>query len=71
MSKRENLRQKDRPVSLFVTCMADMLFPQIGIATVKILEHLGLEVIFPEKQTCCGQPGYNGGLVWSWKVNRH
>ena len=56
-----------KKVSIFVTCMVDTLFPEVGIATVKILDHLGLTVDFPKKQTCCGQPGYNGGY---WKEAR-
>jgi L-lactate dehydrogenase complex protein LldE len=40
--------------------MVDMLHPKTGISVVKVLEHLGVDVIFPEKQTCCGQPAYNG-----------
>jgi L-lactate dehydrogenase complex protein LldE len=54
-------------VSLFVTCMVDTLYPEVGIAIVKVLEHLGITVDFPRKQTCCGQPGYNGGY---WKEAR-
>lgn len=48
-------------VSLFVTCMVDMLYPQTGMAVVRVLEHLGLSVDFPSAQTCCGQPGFNAG----------
>ncbi len=48
-------------VSLFVTCMVDALFPKTGISTVKLLRHVGVEVDFPLAQTCCGQPGFNGG----------
>jgi L-lactate dehydrogenase complex protein LldE len=50
-----------KPVSLFVTCMVDMLHPETGWAVVDILEHLGLTVDFPMEQTCCGQPGFNAG----------
>lgn len=49
------------PVSLFVTCMVDMLYPQTGWSVVAILEHLGVTVDFPMGQTCCGQPGFNAG----------
>lgn len=49
------------PVSLFVTCMVDMLYPQTGMSVVRVLEHLGVDVDFPMKQTCCGQPGFNAG----------
>ncbi len=48
-------------VTLFVTCMVDMIYPEVGEAVVDLLEGLGLRVIFPEAQTCCGQPAYNAG----------
>lgn len=50
-----------KPVSLFVTCMVDMLYPDTGMAVVDILDHLGIPVDFPMGQTCCGQPAYNSG----------
>ncbi len=50
-----------RSVSLFVTCIVDTVYPEIGEATVDILERLGVEVRFPEAQTCCGQPAFNSG----------
>lgn len=50
-----------KPVSLFVTCMVDMLHPETGWAVVDILERLGITVDFPPSQTCCGQPGFNAG----------
>lgn len=53
---------RNKPVSLFVTCIIDALYPPTGIAVVKVLEHLGLEVRFPQAQTCCGQPGFNSGF---------
>jgi len=53
---------KRRPrVALFVTCLADHFFPQVGEAVVRVLRHLGVEVDFPEGQTCCGQPAFNTG----------
>jgi L-lactate dehydrogenase complex protein LldE len=48
-------------VGLFVTCLADTLYPEVGQATVTVLERLGLEVIFPLEQTCCGQMHLNSG----------
>jgi L-lactate dehydrogenase complex protein LldE len=51
-----------KPVSLFVTCIVDMLYPGTGVSVVEILEHLGVEVRFPMGQTCCGQPAYNAGF---------
>jgi L-lactate dehydrogenase complex protein LldE len=50
-------------VALLVTCLVDSLFPQAGIATVRLLERLGCEVAFPDGQTCCGQMHRNSGLV--------
>ena len=50
-----------RRVALFVTCMVDMIYPQVGRSTVQLLEEQGLEVVFPEDQTCCGQPAFNSG----------
>ena len=47
--------------ALFATCLADQLFPEVAVATVKLLRHLGVTVVFPERQTCCGQPAYNAG----------
>jgi L-lactate dehydrogenase complex protein LldE len=48
-------------VSLFVTCLVDQFFPEIGLAMADVLEGLGYEVDFPEDQTCCGQPAFNTG----------
>jgi len=48
-------------IALFVTCVNDVAFPSTGIATVRLLERLGVEVAFPEAQTCCGQMQYNTG----------
>ena len=48
-------------VALFVTCLADTLFPDVGKATVTVLERLGIEVVFPLEQTCCGQMHGNSG----------
>jgi L-lactate dehydrogenase complex protein LldE len=50
-------------VSLFVTCLVDQLFPKVGIATVDLLESLGVEVRFDPRQTCCGQPAFNSGFA--------
>jgi L-lactate dehydrogenase complex protein LldE len=48
-------------VSLFVTCIVDQLFPQVGIAMTQVLERLGFQIDFPSMQTCCGQPAFNSG----------
>jgi L-lactate dehydrogenase complex protein LldE len=44
-----------------VTCLGDALFPQVGVATVRLLRRLGVQVDFPAAQTCCGQPHFNSG----------
>jgi L-lactate dehydrogenase complex protein LldE len=48
-------------VGLFVTCLVDLVRPNIGFAALKLLEDAGCEVVVPATQTCCGQPGYNSG----------
>jgi len=48
-------------VQLFGTCMVDSLFPEVGDATLRLLEHFGVDVAYPHGQTCCGQPAFNAG----------
>lgn len=48
-------------VSLFITCLSDVFFPQVGKSVVEIMNQCGVELDFPEGQTCCGQPAYNSG----------
>ena len=50
-------------IALFVTCLADSVFPAVGQATVRLLERLGHEVTFPRAQTCCGQMHTNTGYL--------
>jgi L-lactate dehydrogenase complex protein LldE len=50
-----------KAVSLFVTCLVDLVYPEVGERTVALLERLGCEVSFPAGQTCCGQPAFNSG----------
>ncbi len=61
MNIKKHFLTPPRRVALFVTCMVDMLYPGVGMATVELLERHGVEVIFPEEQTCCGQPAFNAG----------
>jgi L-lactate dehydrogenase complex protein LldE len=51
-----------RSVALFVTCLVDLLYPQVGEATVALLRELDVGVDFPQSQTCCGQPAFNSGF---------
>ena len=55
----EDLRVR---IGLFVPCFVDAFYPQAAIATLRLLEHLGVEVVYPKEQTCCGQPQFNAGL---------
>lgn len=48
-------------IALFITCLTDLFYPRVGVAVVRVLEHLGHEVTFPAGQTCCGQPMFNNG----------
>lgn len=48
-------------VGLFIPCYVDQFYPQVGIATLELLEKLNCEVIVPSGQTCCGQPMANTG----------
>jgi L-lactate dehydrogenase complex protein LldE len=47
--------------SIMITCLGDLLFPEVGVAMVTLLRRLGVEVDFPEGQTCCGMPLFNSG----------
>ena len=58
---RKRPAPQGKPVSLFVTCMVDALYPETGTAVVELLRHFGATVDFPMRQTCCGQPAYNAG----------
>jgi L-lactate dehydrogenase complex protein LldE len=59
-------------IQLMATCLCDAFYDDVARATVEVLEHLGVEVVFPEGQTCCGQPAFNGGdWAASRKVVRH
>ncbi|MBP1935066.1 (Fe-S)-binding protein [Ammoniphilus resinae] len=48
-------------VSLFITCLADVFYPKVGMNVVEVLRSYGVEVDFPQDQTCCGQPAFNSG----------
>lgn len=48
-------------VGLFVTCVVDLMRPEIGFSVLKLLKQAGCDVVVPPAQTCCGQPAYNSG----------
>jgi len=49
-------------IGLFIPCYVDALYPQVGVDSYKLLTSIGLDIEFPEKQTCCGQPMGNAGF---------
>lgn len=49
-------------IGLFIPCYVDALYPEVGVSTYRLLRSLGLDVDYPEKQTCCGQPMGNAGF---------
>ncbi|MBN2474851.1 MAG: (Fe-S)-binding protein [Pirellulales bacterium] len=53
--------QKGDPVALFIPCYIDQFYPGVGEATARLLTRHGVPVVFPEQQTCCGQPAFNSG----------
>jgi L-lactate dehydrogenase complex protein LldE len=72
MLNTERMPVTGKRVQLMATCLCDAFYDDVGAATVEVLEYLGCTVDFPEGQTCCGQPAFNGG-DWpaSRKVVRH
>lgn len=49
--------------ALFIPCYVDLLTPEVGVSVVRVLRRLGVEVTYPDGQTCCGQPAFNAGYV--------
>ena len=49
-------------IGLFIPCYVDVVYPQVGVATYRLLKHLGLDVEYPLNQTCCGQPMASAGF---------
>ncbi len=54
--------EKPQNVYYFGTCLVDMIYPEAGMAGIKLIQREGLKVIFPPGQSCCGQPAYNSGF---------
>ena len=50
-------------IALFATCIVDAMYPKVALATVRILERLGHEVVFPPGQVCCSQMHVNSGYM--------
>jgi len=74
-SRHDTIERKlplGKKVQLMATCLCDAFYDDAAVATVEVLEHLGLTVEFPEAQTCCGQPAFNAGdWAASRRVARH
>ena len=49
-------------VALFIPCYVDQINPEVGVSVVRVLRRLGVDVTYPEAQTCCGQPAFNSGF---------
>ena len=54
--------KKPTAVYYFGTCLVDLLYPEAGMAGIRLLQREGVKVIFPQEQTCCGQPAFNSGF---------
>lgn len=58
----ENSLLKNKKIGLFIPCYVNAIYPQVGVASYKLLKYFGLDVHYPENQTCCGQPMANAGF---------
>jgi len=67
MLERSPFESPPERVLFMATCLCDAFFDEAARAAVEVLEGLGIEVVIPEAQTCCGQPAFNGG---DWKASR-
>ena len=59
VSSRRNVRESQ--VALMIPCYIDLFYPEVGVATLELLEKLKVDVVYPFDQTCCGQPMANSG----------
>lgn len=59
--KRSQEKKLDLTVCYFAGCMTDRLYPEMGEAVVKVLQSVGIKVVYPEQQNCCGLPALNSG----------
>ena len=61
--KTRNASDRFKTVYLFGTCLLDAVYPDAGMAAIRLLQAQGVRVVFPQEQSCCGQPAYNSGFV--------
>jgi len=52
---------QQKTVALFIPCIVDQVYPEIGLAMARVLEFLGYKISYDARQTCCGQPAFNAG----------
>ena len=52
---------KPKKVYFFGTCLIDLFYPKAGLSAIELIEREGVEVVFPQQQTCCGQAPFNSG----------
>ena len=61
MTQQKHYPDRPEKVYFFGTCLVDLLYPEAGMAGMQLIRREGVEVIFPQDQTCCGQPAWNSG----------
>jgi len=61
--KTRTYPERSDTVYFFGTCLMDAVYPDAGMAAIRLLKSQGVKVVFPQDQTCCGQPAYNAGFV--------
>ncbi len=61
MTLEKHYPDKPGKVYYFGTCLVDLLYPEAGLAGMQLIQREGVQVIFPQNQTCCGQPAWNSG----------
>jgi len=59
----KSAESRTQVIYFFGTCIVDLFYPRAGMAGIELLRRQGLEVVFPQGQTCCGQPAYNCGYA--------
>ncbi len=62
LTETEGTQTANITADLYVTCIIDQLYPEVGVSVINVLRRLGVTVGFPKDQTCCGQPVYNSGF---------
>ena len=62
MPFKRQFPSKPDTVYFFGTCVIDLVYPDAGMAAIELLEEEGLKVVFPQEQSCCGQPAFNSGF---------